>query len=98
MTNPFKRKLQDYPPDIHEKISRDFGVASEAARQMVTVHLESEPLSDRVLQCVLFVAAGSVDELQRRLDLAKFDYRDMIMEAEYDHLQRQIRNFNEPFV
>lgn len=91
--------FEDYPKDIHEKIRRDFHTTAQKAIQLISEHIATEPTSERVLRCVLFKAEGQLSELQRYLKLAAFDYRDMILVAEYKeplHMQ-QVHNFSNPF-
>jgi hypothetical protein len=59
---------------------------------------EDEKLfSDRMIRCLLFVSQGDLDKLEQAIALAKQDYRDLIVAAEYDGSENHIRNFNHPF-
>jgi len=75
-------------PDIRDRIADDFG--ADAASAVATV-LERERsaspdlFTDRILRCAVHAAAGDLDTLRRALDLARIDYRDLIVWAEYDN-------------
>ncbi|MEO6995939.1 MAG: hypothetical protein ABI273_20210 [Lacunisphaera sp.] len=62
------------------------------------VHLWLEDLgSDRLSRCALFLAQGALQKLEEAVSLGKTDYRDLIVAAEYDRADNQIRDFNQPF-
>jgi hypothetical protein len=94
MSAPQKsRNLENYPPDIVDRVIRDFD--ADAIGQ---VHLWLEALgSDRLARCALFVARGSIAGLETAVELGRTDYRDLIMAAEYDKHDNHLRDFNLPF-
>lgn len=87
------RSLENYPPDIVDRVVRVF-----PADSLGQVHLSLEELrSDRLSRCAVFLAQGSVAKLQEAVMLGKKDYRDLIMAAEYDSFHIRLRDFNRPF-
>ncbi|UCD30793.1 MAG: hypothetical protein JSV38_08135, partial [Desulfobacterales bacterium] len=74
--------------DILGKVNRDFEAPDEAALALSVLADFAEQnrklASDRVLRCIVFVAKGDLDVLDKAIDLAKTDYRDLIVWAEYD--------------
>jgi hypothetical protein len=84
--------LPGYPTDIADRILQEF--SEEIPR--VRVLLESLH-SDRLIRCALFLARGSFPRLETTVKLGLADYRDLIMSAEYDRFQIQLRDFNRPF-
>lgn len=92
MTNP------GLPDDILTKVETDFA-ASE--REVVThalarlLEVTREP--ERVARCVLFVAGGELAEFDQMIELARTDYRDAIVAAEYDQTDRRLRDLSKPF-
>lgn len=86
------------PDDIVGKANADY--ATPADRESVLhalTHLDV-PERDRVARCVLFCAAGDVAAFQAMAALARVDYRDAIMCAEYEQPScKRVRSFIEPF-
>ena len=86
------------PDDIVAKVTRDFRDAQE--REFVLDTLSNLSVNDknRVIRCVLFCAAGDIEMFRTMEELARVDYRDAIMNGEYEYPScKRLRNFNEPF-
>jgi hypothetical protein len=87
--------------DILGKINRDFETPDEAALALSVladfVHQNQELSNDRILRCIVFVAKGDLDMLDKAIDLAKTDYRDLILWAEYDENNERVRDLSTPF-
>ncbi len=87
--------MNELPSDIREYIRSSFP-------DDVT-HVEStlgSIESARVVRCVLHLADGNLDELERMHEASQKDWRDVIWWAEYDHPQNpevRIRDFNQTF-
>ena len=87
------RSLPNYPADIVDWI-----VAHFDADAIPYVHLLLEDLkSDRLSRCALFLSGRSIEKLKAEVELGKADFRDLIVAAEYDRKDNQIRDFNQPF-
>ena len=87
--------------DILEKVNRDFEIPDEAALALSVladfVEKNEELSGDRILRCIVFVARGDLDVLEKAIDLAKADYRDLIVWAEYDGQDERVRDLSTPF-
>ncbi|MHC4942739.1 MAG: hypothetical protein ACYTG7_06930 [Planctomycetota bacterium] len=87
--------------DIIDKIHRDFGSSDDA--ELVIEALSDfrarnpDIESDRIIRCIVFVASGNLDTLEQAIELARTDYRDLIMWAEYNEKDQRIRDMNKPF-
>jgi hypothetical protein len=87
------RSLENYPRDIVDRVLEEY--PADAIGQ---IHLWFEDLgSDRLARCALFLAQGSLQRLEEAVSLGKTDYRDLIVAAEYDRADNQLRDFNQPF-
>ena len=93
-------------PDVANRVAREFpsAAARQAAAQILASVTEavrelndSVGEQDRVTRCVLFLAGGNLKYLAECAALARRDYRDAIMAAEYDREDRRIRDFSRPF-
>ena len=86
------------PDDVLARARRDFPAARHAE---VIAALEGLATTTReharVARCVLFVANGSLEEFERMIALAHTDYRDAIVQAEYDRNDRRLRDLTLPF-
>ena len=87
--------------DISDKLNRDFEDSEEAALALSVLadFMEgNQELSvDRILRCIVFVANGDLDLLDKAIELAKIDYRDLIVWAEYDEKRERVRDLSAPF-
>jgi hypothetical protein len=95
------------PPDLIERLRRDFGPAHAAALARLELARGALPLADaateiRVFRCAVHLAAGNLDRLNQALAQARRDWREVIVEAEYGQgvepwgLAR-MRDFGRPF-
>lgn len=89
------------PQDIMTKVRQDFPEADAASILLLLEELQKENpkiFSDRILRCIVFCAAGRFDEFASAVALARVDWRDVIVNAEYDRDQKiHRRDFNLPF-
>jgi hypothetical protein len=87
--------------DILAKIRQDFsrGEILPVIEMMTRLQEEDAGLfTDRILRCVLFVASGRFGALADAVALARLDYRDLIVNAEYDgHFGALQRDLSLPF-
>ncbi len=89
------------PQDIIAKVRRDFPEDDAGAILQLLSELQKENpriFSDRILRCILFSAQGRFDEFACAVALARIDWRDVIVNAEYDgDRETRRRNFTLPF-
>jgi hypothetical protein len=93
------RTPMSIPEDIVTRVERDFPHDSGTVLQrFVMLHREDAALfSYRILRCVVQAAGGSVSRLEPLIELARKDYRDLIVAAEYDADWKRLRDLSEPF-
>lgn len=87
-------------PDIQRRIAADFSADDAAIAQRIAARRAAHPdiYSDRIVRCALHVAAGDAAVLDRALELAEIDWRDLIVWAEYDNdFDDRKRDLNQPF-
>ena len=87
------------PQDIITKVRQDFSEDDAIAVLQLLSELQKENpriFSDRILRCIVFSAQGSFDEFACAVALTRIDWRDVIVNAEYDGENRR-RNFELPF-
>jgi len=90
------------PEDIIAKVRKDFPEDDGLmVLQLLSEFQKNNPdLSERILRCIVFLAKGSFEEFARAVELARVDWRDLIVQAEYDGWvgeENKLRNLNAPF-
>jgi len=58
--------------------------------------------ADRVICCILFLANGNVTDLEKHIQTAMIDIRDIMFSAEYEQCKekkypKRVRDFNKSF-
>lgn len=93
-----------FKEDITKRIKIDFGLKSDEVFERFTNAIKkTEYLStDRVIRSIIFLSKGNLQELNRYIDVATFDTRDVMLWAEYKKLNgdlnfKRIRDFNKTF-
>jgi len=91
------------PSDIVGRIERDFvPVEAEPVVELLAQLRRESPdiFGDRVTRSVVFVAKGNFEEFVKAVELARLDWRDLIVQAEYDGWsgeEYRRRDLNMPF-
>ena len=86
------------PADITEYVESSFGKDADAVKELLTdLALTLKGETNRVLRSVVFLASGDLAKLLHFSIQAQTDIRDVLSWAEYDHEDRQVRDFNLPF-
>jgi hypothetical protein len=90
--------------DIIGKIKTDFGEnADKATTTLFNAISKIDYLkTDRVIRCIIFLAKGNLIDLNKYIESATFDTRDVILWAEYEGLKenekpKRVRDFNKSF-
>ena len=91
-----------FPEDITSKIRKDFGDEFEIAFKALENYARTNPREGhRLYRCIIYVAHGNIERMREAIDLARIDYRDLIMWAEYEgesiHNAIQVRDFTKSF-
>lgn len=94
-------------PDIQQRVQADSGeLAEEMLARLNAFAIKHPDLGDRILRCLVFLAQGKIDRLGFAIQTAESDWRDTIMQAEYEPCPGtkrfqgdfiQVRDFNQPF-
>jgi hypothetical protein len=89
------------PQDIVTKVQQDFPKEDAVVIVQLLSELRAEDprvFCDRILRCIVFCAQGRYDEFACAVKLARLDWRDVIMNAEYDRdWKNHLRHFELPF-
>lgn len=90
------------PPDLDRFIERAFAAPDHAeARNRLDsaiIH-DGSPAGPRLLRCAAVASQGSIERLQVELAMLKIDYRDVIVEGEYESREGRlvrVRDLNQP--
>ncbi|MBW8201636.1 hypothetical protein [Flagellimonas abyssi] len=93
-----------FKEDIQQRIKLDFkDLASNANELLSKAISETDYLkNDRVIRCIVFLAKGDLNKLEKYLRTAIIDTRDVMFLAEYEEKDKEfkakrIRNFNKTF-
>ena len=89
--------------DIHQRIKAEYGASAPAVIQELEKFIASfralygtHP-SDRVIRCIVHLAARKREDVTYGIEVALRDWRDVIYSAEYDGADKRIRDFNQRF-
>jgi hypothetical protein len=93
-----------FKDDINSRIRTDFGEnASRAMTLLIDAINKVDYLkTDRVIRCIIFLAKGNLTDLNKYIETATFDTRDVMLWAEYEKLSgdlsyKRLRDFNKTF-
>jgi hypothetical protein len=98
-----KLKIEKLPNDILTQIEFQFGESYKAVIEILKTELSENNFlnSNRIVRCLIFLSENSVDKLKENINLAKIDWRDIILWAEYENNEKNEvifkRDFNKPF-
>jgi len=91
---------QTLPTDVTERIHWAFPEAALAVEELLNQlrREDSQLFNDRIVRCIVFCAwCYPLTDIGVWIQLARTDYRDLIVAAEYDRNYRHLRDFNCPF-
>ena len=93
-----------FKEDITTRIKIDFGIKSDEVFERLTQAIEKTEYvsTDRVIRSIIFLSEGNLQELNRYIEVATYDTRDVMFWAEYENLNnnsnpKRIRDFNKTF-
>ena len=93
-----------FKDDIINRINNDFGKSANEAKEMLVIAIADVDYlkTDRVIRCILFLAKGNMTDLNKYIETATFDSRDVMLWAEYEKLSgefnyKRLRDFNKTF-
>jgi len=92
-----------FPKDILKKIDEDFKEDVDHAKKAIQPYLlnQIELRGPRIVRSLIFLSNGQIDELGKQIEIAKLDYRDTFLMAEYEGINtghpKRVRNFDKEF-
>ena len=93
-----------FKDDIIARINTDFGESAKEAKTMLidTITRIDYLKTDRVIRCIIFLANGNLTDLNKYIEIATLDTRDVMLWAEYEKLNddfqyKRMRDFNNTF-
>lgn len=93
-----------FKQDIQQRIKLDFKDSAGKANELLSNAIsETDYLkTDRVIRCIVFLAKGDLNMLEKYINNAVFDTRDVMLWAEYEKQEgelnfKRIRDFNRTF-
>lgn len=86
-------------PDIYQKIEQDFeqelmiGIG-----EILALDAEAKGwISDWIIRSLIYLSHGDLARLNQLIELAKSDWRDLLVAAEYDSNYVRVRDFEKTF-
>ena len=91
--------LNLYPADIIKKLESDYGKNSGEAKRKIQELIKSnkEFRSHRIVRALIFAGNKDINHLEKMIELTRTDWRDLIMNAEYEYPEKRVRDFNNEF-
>jgi len=93
-----------FKPDITQRIYTDFGeTADKATKKLLEAITKTDDLkTDRVIRCIIYLAKGNLTDLNKYIESANTDSRDVMLWAEYtgiteSKIPKRVRDFNKTF-
>jgi hypothetical protein len=93
-----------FKDDIKARIQTDFGENAITATTLLidAINKVDYLKTDRVIRCIIFLAKGNLTDLNKYIETATFDTRDVMLWAEYEKLSGDLnykrhRDFNKTF-
>ncbi len=91
--------LNLYPKDILKKIEVQFGESSGEIIWKFQGFIKKNKSfrSARIIRAILYLSNGNEVQIEKHIKQAETDWRDILLWAEYDENDNQIRDFNNEF-
>ncbi|WP_405207101.1 elongation factor Tu [Aquimarina sp. LLG6339-5] len=91
--------LNLYPIDILKRLESDYGNNSgEAKRKIQDLIISNKEFrSYRIVRALIYVGNKDIVHLQKMIELTLTDWRDLLMNAEYEYPDKRVRNFDNEF-
>ena len=94
-----------FKEDIIQQIKLDFKDSADKVVEILSNAISKTDYlkTDRIIRCIIFLAKGDIDKLEKYIDNAIFDPRDVMLWAEYENpdndnfSHKRIRDFNKTF-
>ena len=91
--------LNLYPADIKNRLESDYGKNSrEAKREIQELIISNKEFrSHRIVRALIFSGDKDIIHLKKMIELTRTDWRDLLMNAEYEKNDKRVRDFNNEF-
>jgi hypothetical protein len=91
--------LNLYPTDILNRIESDYGKNSGEAKIKIQELIKSnkEFRSHRIVRAIIYAGNKDIVHLKKMIELTRTDWRDLLMNAEYEYPEKRVRDFNNEF-
>jgi translation elongation factor EF-Tu-like GTPase len=91
--------LNLYPADILKKLELDYGKYAVEAKIKIQELIKSnkEFRNHRIIRALIFVGNKDINHLKKMIELTQTDWRDLLMNAEYEYPEKRVRDFNNEF-
>jgi hypothetical protein len=91
--------LNLYPTDIKNRLESDYGKNSgEAKRSIQELIISNKDFrSQRIIRALIFAGNKDIVHLKKMIELTRTDWRDLLMNAEYEYPEKRVRDFNNEF-
>ena len=91
--------LNLYPTDIKKRLESDYGKNSGEAKRSIQELIISnkEFRNERIVRALIFAGNKDIVHLKKMIELTRIDWRDLLMNAEYEYPEKRVRNFNNKF-
>ena len=94
-----KINLNLYPTDIIKRLESDYGKNSDEAKRKIQALIKSnkEFRSHRIVRALIFAGNKNINHLEKMIELTRTDWRDLLMNVEYEYPEKRVRDFNNEF-
>lgn len=91
--------LNLYPADILKRLESDYEKSSEEVKRSIQELILSHKdfRSHRIVRALIYAGDKNIEHLKKMIELAKADWRDLLMNAEYEINSKRVRNFDKEF-
>ncbi|WP_299682970.1 elongation factor Tu [uncultured Dokdonia sp.] len=91
--------LNLYPNDILKQLELDYGKNSGEAKRKIQELIIShkEFRSHRIVRALIFTGNKDIIHLKKMIELTRTDWRDLLMDAEYEYPEKRVHDFNNEF-
>jgi len=91
--------LNLYPTDIKNRLKSDYRKNYGEAIWCIQKALISNKdfRSNRILRALIYTGNKDIVHLKKMIELARTDWRDLLLNAEYEHPNKRVRNFDNEF-
>lgn len=94
-----KINLNLYPTDIIKRLESDYGKNSGKAKISIQELIKSSKdyRNNRIVRALIYSGNKDIVHLNKMIELTRTDWRDLLMNAEYEKYDKRVRNFDNEF-